>query len=1408
MAKNNRPDFLFEVSWEICNKIGGIYTVLATKSNELYSKFDDNQIYIGPDVWMETTQTPDFEEDNQLFKSWAGFAHSEGLHFRIGRWNVPGKPVVILVDFKQYFSEKDTIFAKFWELYKLDSISGQWDYIEPAMFGYAAAKIIESFYKFNISASDTIVAQFHEWMAGMGILYLKENLPQIGTIFTTHATMIGRCVAGNGLPLYKDLASINANEIAHRYNIGSKYSLEKLAIELCDVFATVSELTSLECKAIYGRAADIVTPNGFDRVLSPDLDFCTGKREIARKRLLDVANAMFSTTFSEQTPIIITSGRYEFRNKGIDMFLDALAELNNSQLQQDTLAFIMVPANSISPVRELADKLHNSGDEIIHEKHLTHYIYNQDADPVISSCNRLNLSNNANCKVKVIFVPVYLNGDDGIFNLSYYDLLPGADISVFASYYEPWGYTPLESIAFAVPTITTNLAGFGLWVKENCEDKSAAKVLYRDDNNYVEAMNKLSNFIKDFINNNSFCDENRRNAFNLSNNFLWNELIQYYFKAYEMALNLSLNRKDLYKDKLQDAEQVHSTHIKKETQPIWRKVFVKQEMPDSLMHLKELSMNLWWSWNHEAENLFKSINPERWEELNRNPISLLESLSTEEIIALETNESFLIELSRVYQDFKEYMSCPKTDEHRGIAYFSMEYGIHNSLKIFSGGLGILAGDYLKEMSDRNAKITGIGLLYRYGYFNQMLSPNGDQISAIAPQRFTHLPIIPVRDENGNWLKINLAFPARNITAKIWRIDVGRVQLYLLDTDVDENWDIDRSITHQLYGGNNENRLKQELLLGVGGIRLLRQLNIDAEIYHLNEGHAAFAGLERLREYVQYKKFKFNEALEIVRASTLFTTHTPVPAGHDAFSEDLLRTYIPHYSDRLGISWSDMINMGKMYSNSDKFSMSVLAINTAQEVNGVSKIHGKVTRDMFLNMYPGYYAHELFMGYVTNGVHYPTWVAEKWKALHEDVFGKEFLTDQSNSEHWARINSVDDAKIWDLRTELRSEMIDVLKPRLSAEMTRRQENPARILQAVNELNTNKLTIGFARRFATYKRAHLLFMNLDRLNAIVNSEKYPVQFIFAGKAHPADKAGQDLIKQIIEVSRLPQFIGKIIFVENYDMEVAKKLVQGVDVWLNTPTRPLEASGTSGEKAIMNGVLNFSVLDGWWAEGYKENAGWALKEERTYENQNYQDALDSETIYLTLENEICPAFYNRNANDIPETWISFIKNNFAKISPHFTMKRMVDDYFNKFYNKLENRISQHIESKYELAKEYAAWKEKMIKQWDNIQVKAINFPDSSNKTYKVGEDFEVSVALKLNGIAPEDIAVELIVGRKDFEKTQPYTKLIRMAVGKIVGSTVEFNLQELIPTPGIVDMSIRIRPDNKLMPYPQDLKLIKWI
>ena len=844
-------------------------------------------------------------------------------------------------------------------------------------------------------------------------------------------------------------------------------------------------------------------------------------------------------------------------------------------------------------------------------------------------------------------------------------------------------------------------------------------------------------------------------------------------------------------------------------QPVWKETNVHANLPENLNKLQELAYNLWWVWNHDAKELFRGIDIDEWHRAQSNPIMLLNILSYDKLQELSENKSFMKKVDKVYAEFRAYMDTPKDPKKPSIAYFSMEYGLSQVVKIYSGGLGILAGDYLKEASDCNVDMTAIGFLYRYGYFTQTLSPEGQQIANYEAQNFSNLPLTQVKNEDGTPLVVDVPYPDRMVHAYLWRVAVGRMDLYLLDTDNELNSEWDRQITHQLYGGDWENRIKQEILLGIGGVLALKKLGIKKDVYHCNEGHAALMGLQRLVDLVQEEGLSFNEAKEVVRASGLYTCHTPVPAGHDYFEEGLFYKYMSSYAEKLGIEWSDLIGMGRSNpdDNTEKFSMSVFALNTCQEANGVSLLHGEVTKKMFSPVWPGYFPEELHVSYVTNGVHMPTWAASEWKAVYNKYFPEDWQYDQSNPKMWSNFNDIPADEIWKVRMGLKQRLIDYIKAKFREDWMKTQGDPARIVRALNEMNPNTLIIGFGRRFATYKRAHLLFTDLERLDKLVNNPNYPVQFLFTGKAHPADGGGQGLIKRIIEISRMPQFLGKIIFLENYDMSLAKRLISGVDIWLNTPTRPLEASGTSGEKAQMNGVLNFSVKDGWWYEGYVEGAGWALTEKRTYENQAHQDQLDAATIYQMLENEIIPMYYAKNAKGYSPQWIQTIKNSITKITPHFTMKRMLDDYFDRFYNKLQKRHALLVKDNYKVAREIAAWKENMVAHWDEIEVVNIQYPDLSN--LNVGDKGVVSVELDTHGLNDKGLGVELVAIRTSTHNNDKlYGNPQPLDLKKVEGSHLFFETQYKLNYAGGMKFGLRMYPQNELLPHRMDFCYVRWI
>ena len=1390
------PNYLFEISWEVCNKIGGIHTVLATRAALLRDKFADKYITIGPDLWQHK-ENPEFVQDDALFPSWLARTKEEGLRVRTGYWNIKGKPIAILVDFSHYISEKNEILTYYWNTQQLDSLNASWDFTESALFGYAVGKVLESFIRFQVGVRERAIAHFHEWMSGTALLYLKQEVPQVGTVFTTHATVLGRSIAGNGWALYNYLEEYKPTELAYRFSVQHKHFLEAKAACQADVFTTVSDITAREAAHFLGRIPEVVTPNGFDEGHISDRTSFLEKHKRVAAKLQEVAQKVIGTTFEKKPFFAAISGRNEFRNKGIDVFIDALQEINkDATFDREVVAFILIPSAY-------------EGTNTVGQTYTTHLVTDEYHNTIISKLKEAQLFNQLQDKVKVVYCPSYLLGNDGVFDLSYYDLLTGIDLTVFPSYYEPWGYTPFESLCFGVPTITTTLAGFGSWALAHFPNENLAlKVLRRDDSNYQEVVVGVVSQIEKIARLSPTAYEALwEDAQQIGKAALWDKFFVYYQKAYELTLNKLQPR--LANLPIADTDVEVWEQSKVVNTPFWRSVIVHRATPEKFKALEELAKNLWWCWNEEAEQLFKSIDPEEWHRVHKNPILLLDSISLSKFKALENDAAFMARLDKVYKDFLTYMEKKKEMTNPSIAYFSMEFGLHSSLKIYSGGLGILAGDYLKEASDKATKITGVGLLYRYGYFTQKISAFGNQESEYEAQDFTKIPVSPVLDKDGKWLKISLALPGRTLYARVWRVDVGRIELYLLDTDYEDNNEEDRTITHHLYGGNWENRLKQEMLLGLGGIKVLRSLGVSYDIYHCNEGHAALIGLERLNKFINEHHLSFSEAVEVVRASSLFTTHTPVPAGHDAFEETMLRAFIGDYAEKLHVDWQQILSLGKINVNDphEKFSMSFLAANLSQEVNGVSMLHGEVSRDIFKDMWKGYLPEELHISYVTNGVHRPTWTSPLWKEVEEKYFKKEagVYTEAS----FEGIYDVPDEKVAQIKQELRSKLIRRIKHNLTDSQNVNYFTPREIVEVFDTLRDDVLTIGFARRFATYKRAHLLFTNLDRLDAIINNPERPVQFIFAGKAHPADKAGQDLIKHIVEISKQPRFLGKIIFLSNYDMDLARTLIQGVDVWMNTPTRPLEASGTSGEKAAMNGVMHFSVLDGWWVEGYREDAGWMLPQKRTYENQKYQDELDAELIYNIIEDQIAPAFYNKDkeGKGISIEWCNFIKNTIGKVAPKFTTYRMLTDYENQYYYPQQKRSKLLRANNFEKAIALSQWKKKVSQEWAHIRVEKVVAPKRDTELISLGKKYEATVDLYLSELTPEDIGLELVVTRKE-EGTLKVDQLIQAELISFSGRVATYKLSTATEGAGLFMIALRLYPKHELLPHRQDFPLVKWL
>lgn len=1410
-----RPDYIFEVSWEVCNKVGGIHTVISTKALTIVNEWEDKVIMIGPDVWKGTGEHPEFKEDDKLFPAWRAHAAAIGLKIKIGRWKITGSPVAILVDFTPFFTKRDEIFRDLWLRCKVDSLSGHWDYIEPALFGYAAAKVIESFYHHYLTFSDKIIAQFHEWLTGVGVHYLEEHVPQIGTVFTTHATTVGRSIAGNGLPLYSKFDTFDGDQEAKNFNVVAKHSLEKKSAQHADCFTTVSEITAKECSRFLEKAPDIITPNGFEDFIVPDAFFFREKRALARKKLLEVAQALIGKELPPDSLLLLKSGRYEFRNKGIDLFIDSLGKLNKeTELKREVVAFIFVPGHHTGPKKDLLERMNSDdyrrGDG---DKVLTHYLQGADTDPVLNRIKLNQLDNAKNNKVKVIFSPVYLSGDDGIYNMNYYDLLVGFDMSAFPSYYEPWGYTPLESLAFHIPTITTSLTGFGMILHGVSNSISQGLMIVdRNDNNDLEVVDKIASTIRDFeLKDEKEINDAREAAEKLSKNALWKNYILYYKKAYSIALGKAAKRAQSFTHEanVQSIEQIAEVPVL--ATPVWREIMVQSQLPENLKVLDKLARNMWWTWNVEAEQLYELIDKTLWERYNHNPITMLESLSYGQIKRLEKNTQFMQKLDVINKKFEAYLNKPLKSKPL-IAYFCMEYGISSMLKLYSGGLGILAGDYLKQASDSGVNMVGIGLLYRNGYFKQDISAHGEQIAHADSPALTSLPLQHVYDEDGNWFRISIAFPGRTLYAKVWRVDVGSVPLYLLDTDIPQNRIEDREITNMLYGGDWGNRLKQELLLGIGGARLLRKMNINPDVYHYNEGHPAFAGLERLLMLVQDENISFDEAIEVVRSSSLFTTHTPVPAGHDTFSEDMLRTYLSFHCSLLNISWKHLMALGRANENShnEKFSMSYLAARLSRGINAVSVIHKNVTRQLFTPMWPGYAEEELDIDNVTNGIHIPTWVADEYRKLYESNLNRSLNEDITDVSIWDTIKQIPDRTLWSVHTELKKQLVEEVKKHLVINTGGRLDNMRYTSKLMNALNENTLIIGFARRFATYKRPLLPFYNPERLASILRNVKHPVLFLFAGKAHPNDGPGKDMVKYIVEASRQEQYEGRILFLEDYDIELAKFLTHGVDVWLNTPEPGKEASGTSGMKAALNGVLNFSIADGWWAEAYKPGNGWCFPEQDTENDSEIQNEQDAEVFYQILENEIIPTYFERNGEDVPVKWVGMMKNSISQLAPTFSTQRMIKEYIEKYYDTLYADAKEMRDNHFENAKKMAAWKHKILRAWNGLTIVTTEVYDSANKALPLGSELTPRITLDINDLAESDVGVEILFinKRKHPEEFQTLVFSSELLPVETNGRHVTYQCKIPITRSGVYEYGFRIYPRNPLLKSRMDFPIVKWV
>ena len=845
---------------------------------------------------------------------------------------------------------------------------------------------------------------------------------------------------------------------------------------------------------------------------------------------------------------------------------------------------------------------------------------------------------------------------------------------------------------------------------------------------------------------------------------------------------------------------------------------VVPSLPEKLSYLKELAYNLYWTWDHNSQALFRRLDSELWQKYERNPVILLGMVSQERLEAVANDDGYLSQLARVRENLDDYMSRTtwfqkifKDKTSFRIAYFSMEYGLATGVPIYSGGLGILAGDHLKSSSDLGLPLVGVGLLYQQGFFHQYLSKDGWQQETYHRNDFYNLPLFPEKDESGNPILISLDFPKRKVYAQIWRAQVGRIPLYLLDANVPQNSPEDQDITAQLYGGDDEMRIKQEILLGVGGIRALKALNIEPQVCHMNEGHSAFLALERVRQLMLNNgstKLSFEEAVEATRGGNLFTTHTPVTAGIDQFDTGLVDKYLTGYCESMQVSKERFYNLGGVHfpQTEGKFNMAIFAINMAGNCNGVSKLHGHVAREMWQYLWPETPVDEVPIGHVTNGVHVRTWISRDMAELFYRYLRSIWYRNPADESLWAEIQNIPDEELWRTHERRRERLVAIARAKLQEQLKKSGASKKDIDLAAEVLNPEALTIGFARRFTEYKRAYLLFSDLDRLSKILNDKDKPVQIIIAGKAHPHDKVGKGIIRDIFRIIRTEQFRHKIVFLENYNMKIASYLVQGSDIWLNTPRRPHEASGTSGMKAGANGALNFSILDGWWDEAYENSIGWAIGRGEVYDDHDEQDQVESEALYDLLENEIIPAFYKQSLNGLPREWIAMMKASMQKVCPYFNTNRMVRDYLQNYYIPAAERWSRLVQDDMRAAKQLAEWKQRLSANWQDVKILDITAPNESER--KVGEQLSISASLETGKLKPEDLCVEVYYGQLDTNGMIEKGNSMRMEI-KNQDETGAYVFQANIPceSTGKHGFSIRVLPHHPELPNPHEMGLIKW-
>ncbi len=1387
---------LFEISWEVAHRVGGIHTVVSTKARTLAARYQgehrDDYVVIGP--WLLEQHDPDAVLDPE--PAYADFEEScrkLGLPVRVGRWRVPGRPLTILVEFSSLYDRKDEILADLWTEHQVDSLFGGWSYVEPVLFGHAAGMVIEHWWREVVNGRRRIaVVQAHEWMTGAALMYLSRRVPEIGTVFTTHATVIGRAAAERGLLGENALGGKTPAEAAADLGVRARHSIEAASARLADVFTTVSRIAAAEAAVFHERIPDPVLPNGLDPdVLAARIEGAS--QETAAGRLRDVASRFLGEDMSDAA-VVCMSGRYEFRNKGIDVTLEAAAALNREPGRTIVL-FLLVPAGNSGLRRRVSERLAAAEPEGGGPIGISlHHLHDSDGDPILGRCTELGLDNAPGSRVRIVFWSDYLQPGDGILGLRYEAVLQGADATCFPSYYEAWGYTPQESLALGVPTITTDLAGFGRWAQEEgLAGGDCTVVLARRDRDDADValelaatLERLTDAGVDRKTLNDCC----RTVTAATN---WSKLISAYDDAHARAAAAAQARAR----SLPGPPPSHRVPVRSAGQNGRPHVFaldVETRIPPAIAGLEEIASNWWWTSDAAATALFEEVCPATWERVRRAPIRLLRETQPARLEELASDTEFVARVDETVSRLRAYRSQALDERnvsaHRPVAYVCAEFGLHESFPIYSGGLGVLAGDHLRAASDLGVPLVAVGLLYRAGYMRQRL--RGGIQQETEPERVdpADLPLTAAVDADGRPVEVTLQLPGSEVVLRAWRTDVGRVPLYLLDADVPSNRQDDRTLTRSLYDGDQSMRIRQEIVLGLGSVRLLRALGIEPSVYHVNEGHGAFTALERVHWLLRNTGLSFETAHETVRATTVFTTHTPVPAGHDEFPEDLVRRYFGHADRWSGVPWERFMALGEAVDKPGQFNMTGLAVRFAARVNGVSERHAEVSRPLLQRFAPQLMASEVPVHSVTNGVHLGLWT----RPATRDALGASRFDTLADAFRGATDSS--DAALWQMRETLRSDLRTHLIAHLHKSFAEQGDSPALLGRIEEQLKPDALYIGFARRFATYKRAGLVFSEPDRLLDLLDDPDRPVRLVIAGKAHPRDTEAQELLARIGTLARDPRFVGRVIVLENYDMGVARWLVAGVDLWLNTPRRPLEASGTSGMKAAANGVLNLSVGDGWWLEGADGANGWTIGgdhgRDATPANDALHDAHDATSLLGLLRHEVIPAFFERDQHGRPPAWLALVRRCLVSLPPAFDAARMVAEYREWAYEPLASAHADLARDRYNGARDAFHDLERVRRTLPAARITSASIGDAHSVT--VGDRLEVEVEIELGELTDGDVVVEALVGRRADDGGLAEVEAVRLTPDGVSAAGHARYVGALTPREaGALGYAVRIRPDR---------------